>query len=768
MKPAVFHRLVLPLAVCWLALAGTAAGQNNPFENNSSQDENPFNTASPFDEPAAEPEVAPAPAPARQPGEGEPALTAPLDNTTRIIVNSNPRTPEEIVRVIGLLLNLDRDDLARPFLDQVAAMELSNEQLFQLYRDAGPDELFRIGVRPGLQPGGRELGRRVVDGAEAWANDEQRIATLVTQVTNDDLYERSQALDNLKLLGDIGAAALVETLVKEEFKPHWSRIREAIARFGSDAEGPLLAAWRSNSLKLQVEALYLLRNVATPDSLETLMAPLLSSASTSLQREVAKRSLEQLSGGAAPARKDIESRLYRSAREYLMDEVVLDRDANDLVKWWRWDPKSRRMVPSWLTSRTVARIRGFRRAKDLIELDPTRDDYQRLYWLARMESAKLTAGMQEPMPEVVVNTLAGTMEPQLALQILDDALQMERVPAAIAACEVLGKLADKSFVDSQNGAASPLVRALDFGSVRLLQAATDAIHKIDPDKPFAGSSNYLDSLVFLSRSTGVPTALVGHVNPERARTLAALVGRSGFYASGVSTSRELFERAGQDPDLQLLVITDKLNRPNFSELVQAFRASSRTRRVPILLLVEPHNLGRAERLAARFANVLASPMITDDLVIARQIDNLRKSAAYTDATQAERNRNAVQALSYLGQYARQADRYPFFDLTGHQDLLMRSLGTPAAAAETCRLLGEIGTPAAQLRLVNTASNIQMPASLRRVAAEAFAHAVRTHGLLLKTDDIQIQYDRYNASADEPPETQQILGYLLDAIEKRLN
>ncbi|MGI9517124.1 MAG: HEAT repeat domain-containing protein [Pirellulaceae bacterium] len=758
----------MPLTICWLLLSGTTLAQNNPFED-PSQDQSPFNTASPFDDPA--PEVAPAPAPdpaaGADTGDEEAGLIAPLDNTTAGIVNSSPQTPEAIVRVIGMLMNLDRDDLARPFVDQVSAMELSNEQLLQLYRDAGPDAIFRIGVRPGIQPAGAALARRIVDGAEAWANDAQRIGELVRQVTNDDIYERTRALEDLKLIGDIGAAALIEALVDPQFEANWPRIRQAVSRFGDSAEGPLLAAWRSNSLKLQVEALYLLRNVRTPDSIETLMAPLLSSASTSLQRQVASDSLQIISG-RVPDQQEIESRLLRSAREYLMDQVVLNRDANDLVKWWRWDPDSRTMVPSWLTSRTVARIRGFRRAKDLIELNPGREEYQRLYWLARMESAKLTSGLQQPMPDVVVNSFAGTMEPEMALAVLDDALRMGRVPAAIAATEVLGVMGEKWFLDSQGGTPSPLIRALDFGSIRLLQSATRAIHQIDPDRAFAGSSKYLDTLVFLSRSTGVPTALVGHVNPEQARTLAALVGRSGFFASGVSTSREMFDRASQDPDLQLLVITDKLNRANFSELVQAFRASARTRRVPILLMVDPHNLARAERLAERFPNVLVSPIITDGVLIARQIENLRQGTTYRDATQGERNSYAVDALQYLGEYARQADKYPYFDLTAHQDQLMRALGSPAAAADTLRLLGEIGTPQAQSRLVNTASNIQLPAPLRKIAAESFAHAVRTHGLMLRNDDIQTQYDRYNSSGSQPPETQQILGYLLDAIEKRLN
>ena len=304
------------------------------------------------------------------------------------------------------------------------------------------------------------------------------------------------------------------------------------------------------------------------------------------------------------------------------------------------------------------------------------------------------------------------------------------------------------------------------GSLGLTAAAADAIFRIDPEQSFSGSSDYLASLVYMSRSGGGKTAIVGHVDLEVAQSVAALTSRRGYMARPATTSRGLFEQAKNDPDLELLVITDKLSRPGFSELVQAIRSNSRTRHIPILLMVDPDNVNRANRLADRYKNIQVSPAVASELVIARQIDNLVKGIDYEDATQVERGDNAVMALDQLGHFASQSDRYPFFDVVGYQDKLVGGLASPSRAASTCRVLGELGTADAQVRLLETASNMQLPVALRRIAVESFAVAVQKRGLMLSRQQILDQYARYNASADEPAESQQILASVLDVLESR--
>jgi hypothetical protein len=53
---------------------------------------------------------------------------------------------------------------------------------------------------------------------------------------------------------------------------------------------------------------------------------------------------------------------------------------------------------------------------------------------------------------------------------------------------------------------------------------------------------------------------------------------------------------------------------------------------------------------------------------------------------------------------------------------------------------------------------------RQAAVGGFAEAVKHRGVLLTNPVIDLQYERYNKSATQPPETQQLLGTILDIIE----
>ena len=57
-----------------------------------------------------------------------------------------------------------------------------------------------------------------------------------------------------------------------------------------------------------------------------------------------------------------------------------------------------------------------------------------------------------------------------------------------------------------------------------------------------------------------------------------------------------------------------------------------------------------------------------------------------------------------------------------------------------------------------------PLAERRAAVLGFAAAVQRCGLLLKRNEILLQYDRYNQSETLDAGTQQVLSDVLDAIE----
>lgn len=694
--------------------------------------------------------------------QGDPELQIPTDPTARAIVQSRPQTAEEFVRVIDMLLDLERADLAAPFVDQATAMTVSDREFYQLYRNVGVDVVVRLGLVPDLGENGTALSQRIIDGARRYVAGEEYLPGIVERVLSDDTYDRSRALYDLKLLGDVGAAALIELLVQNSYERSWPRIRAALKEFGAAAEGPLLAAWNSNSAKLRAEALQALAFVNTSSSIETLMGPAHAAPEGSLNRQLARRSLTRLTGRASSADECCQV-LYQSARDYLLGYTAASTDKRD-TRWWHWNPESRTLVPVWLTGETVSRIRGYRRARDLVGIRPDRADYRRLYWVTRLESAKMTAGTGMPLPATVRDELALQIEPAFLNTVLDEALRLRRVNAAIAACEMLAESGDASLLDASESAASPLVRALGAGSVELTSAAAHAISQIAPAGSFVGCSDYLDALFYLGRSTGLRSAIVGHIKRDTAVTLAAQAGQSGYHGIPVGSATEMLQEAHANPDVQLIMLSDAIGEPGYSEVLQALRAQPRTRLVPVLLLVSSDEYEAAATLAQRYPNVMATPMIHDAALLARQIDNLVTMSYWHHSGNAQRAAFGRQALGLLAMLGENPGQYPYADLMRYEDDMARLVAFPASAFESCRLLGAIGTPDAQVTLINTASNGQLPEALRRDAAESFERAVRRRGLLLDRETILNQYDRYNRSEQESAEVQAILGSILDTIE----
>jgi len=80
-------------------------------------------------------------------------------------------------------------------------------------------------------------------------------------------------------------------------------------------------------------------------------------------------------------------------------------------------------------------------------------------------------------------------------------------------------------------------------------------------------------------------------------------------------------------------------------------------------------------------------------------------------------------------------------------------------------LAKLPSAAGQQEMVNLASLRTTPIALRRELAKAFDESVARFGVLLTSNQIVQQYDRYNLSVDADTDTQQALGALLDSLEK---
>jgi hypothetical protein len=117
--------------------------------------------------------------------------------------------------------------------------------------------------------------------------------------------------------------------------------------------------------------------------------------------------------------------------------------------------------------------------------------------------------------------------------------------------------------------------------------------------------------------------------------------------------------------------------------------------------------------------------------------------------------------------AENQEAYGFYDLLREVPQAERALYGGAASQQAAEVLGFIGSPRSQQALATFASQNGRPLADRQAAAAAFKTAVERRGLLLYEADVDLQYERYNQSESLDAGTQQVLGDVLDVIERKL-
>ena len=131
----------------------------------------------------------------------------------------------------------------------------------------------------------------------------------------------------------------------------------------------------------------------------------------------------------------------------------------------------------------------------------------------------------------------------------------------------------------------------------------------------------------------------------------------------------------------------------------------------------------------------------------------------------DRYRHAARAVQWL-EGAAVDSNLNFYHFGSHQKQLLGLLYHPEFTSSAARILATQPTAVAQRAMLGFVSQGDLPIEARELVADAFETAVKRGGTMLTTREIQLQYERYNASESQPEETQRVLGRVLDVIEAR--
>jgi hypothetical protein len=115
---------------------------------------------------------------------------------------------------------------------------------------------------------------------------------------------------------------------------------------------------------------------------------------------------------------------------------------------------------------------------------------------------------------------------------------------------------------------------------------------------------------------------------------------------------------------------------------------------------------------------------------------------------------------------RKAGEQGLYDFENLDTVVMTALSSTTLFRQGLELAAVIRSATMQIRLAEIASQQTLDIKLRQLASQKFAESIEHNGVLLRGNQLKTLYNRYNASEQESKDSQEVLGALLNAVEKK--
>jgi hypothetical protein len=698
--------------------------------------------------------------PGAKPAEME--VLAPEDPAVAAIMATRPTTPAECVRAAKTLSDLGHADVAKPLLKKVLDAKLDAQQLADLGEQFGSPTFIDLAGKAALLPEAKQLSDAVVAAVTARLDDAKRIAGLTEQLQDPVGEKRVQALAGLQSAGRAAIGPLLSVLADPGHSAEYANVRTVLAGLGRDARRALVAVIETADPKLKVQAILTLAEMKDSKAAINLVEPCVSEKGDAEVRTAATEALRQLTG-RVPTRPEAIGMLANAAKIYMDRRQPIEGVSQGRVELWRWDADKRQCVVQRGTPDDAARLLAARFARDAYALDPANGEIRLLCITTMLDVAAYTNGLDRPLDE---KSPAVVEAKQFGVKTLGEALDYAMAhghpAAATVAARLLGEMGKAEEVLHQGDKPAPLVLAVQSPDRRLRMAALAAIVRLQPVKPYPGSSYVLPALGFFAASSGVRHALVAGPSIEQARELAGMLAAAGLQTTTAGTGRETLLLATRSPDYEMAWIEVSIDHPPVATLLQELRRDPRTASLRIGLVAREGYLELAERLAASDPMSKAFSRPHDEKACRWQLDQLAAIAPQEFVSFPERQKQAAEALDLLAELSRSSQK--LYDLRQVQDSVLTALYNPKLAVKAVAVLVNWNSAESQRTLVDVASRFSHPLELRQAAATAFCKNREKYGILLTAEQIQQQYRRYNESKDQDAATQHVLGLILDCLE----
>ena len=335
----------------------------------------------------------------------------------------------------------------------------------------------------------------------------KRIAGLIQQLQDPSAEKRLQAIVGLQERGEAAIGPLIAVLADPARAAEHANVRAALAEMGRAALPPLVAIVEQADPKMAVQAIEVLGDMNDARVAFCLLRPALSDKSDPAVREAAAAALKKL-GVTFPAEPRPSSCLSEDAKDYF--ERLADVEGPAERKRRRCGDGTRPAAVRGrvCTRNDVARAFVAQRARDAYAMAPDDPSARLLYLATMLEQAAYENGLDRPLDAknpAAVEAAFGVEDDRGSADICDGRQSSGGGSSGGATVGQIGTAAELLY---RGAGPSPLALAVQSPDRRLRMAALEAIVRLQPARPFAGSSYVLPALGFFAGSSGFRHALV--------------------------------------------------------------------------------------------------------------------------------------------------------------------------------------------------------------------------------------------------------------------
>jgi len=566
---------------------------------------------------------------------------------------------------------------------------------------------------------------------------------------------------------------------------------------GSDEE--FIIAHHISNIEGEGEVVFSSRSPAQPDEIVNPFRRLPES-----ERDAVKNILQQRRI-AVPSQEQAAAILFERATDYFERRRPLRTDADGNVSFWIWVPGIEGGIQNFsqYDIETAYRYFAFKYYSQSLNILPSESANREVYGLMNDIAYPEYFGHRFPIYGHTLTYLGpisvGNTSSEQLLQASIEKNRFQAATFAITSIQAQRKreLANYNiiialfggqqltdFLQSTDGKPRILVQATVAHDCRVRFAALETIMSLNPTEPFAGSSLVADTLVWFSRSEGQRVILSGHPQMATANRTASLFLGLDYQTDVATTCRDLFRLAAASPDVEAVFVDVRTTQPPVGEFVQMMRQDARTANIPIAVLggddtraggiSPPVTPPRDSLVQNRGAN--ARPLVGEYPRLASEEsarwvlkDLFDKCGGLTPAGADVRLAQAKQALVWLRKI-KEVELQPrapkIFHFDDFDAVVLNALHSERRVREGLDLAAVVRSPVLQSAIYDLAANAIYPMELREYAGDAFERNVQRFGILLRGQQIQRLYDRYNQSEFEPQESQELLSRLIDVVKNQ--